>query len=312
MPTGLEANGASMEHEGLTIGVTGARGYVGSVIATALRGQGVRVIGLNHRGAASAACNEVVAYTLGQEVPAGTFDGMDALVHCAYDFQASRWDDIKRGNVDGSLRLFAAAHAAGVRRLVFISTVSAFEGCRSLYGRAKLAVEQGGREYGVVAVRPGLVYDDQQPRGVVGALSKLVAVSPIIPLIGSGRQVLYPCHADDLARLVYTLCASAAPASGPVVAASSAGLTFRQILRDVAARKGKRVLFVPVPYGLVLAGLRSAERLGLKTRLRSDSLVSLVNQSGSLDFSALHATGVTFRDMAAATAATRAVGPGPA
>ena len=294
------------QHEGLCCGVTGAHGYVGSVIAAALRARGARVVGLNHRGAPSLACDRVVAYTLGQDVPAGTFDGMDALVHCAWDFKASKWDEIKRANVDGSLRLFAQAHEAGVRRLIFISTVSAFEGCRSLYGRAKLAVEQGGRQYGVVAVRPGLVYDDERPRGMVGALSGLVARSPVIPLIGSGRQVLYPCHADDLAALVYALCASPQPVVGPVVAASSHGLTFRQVLTEVAARKGRRVMFLPVPYGLVLGGLRTVERLGLKTRLRSDSLVSLVNQSATLDFSALRATGVTFRDMPAKAAAATA------
>lgn len=292
------------QHDGLCCGVTGAHGYVGSVIAAALHARGARVVGLNHRGAASPACDRVVPYTLGQDVPSGTFDGMDTLVHCAWDFKASKWTDIKRANVDGSLQLFAQAHTAGVRRMIFISTVSAFEGCRSLYGQAKLAVEQGGRQYGVVAVRPGLVYDDQQPRGMVGALSGLVARSPVIPLIGSGSQVLYPCHADDLAALVYALCASPRPVEGPVVAASSHGLSFRQILTDVAARKGRRVVFMPVPYGLVLGGLRAAERLGLKTRLRSDSLVSLVNQSATLDFSETRTVGVTFRDMPAKAAAT--------
>lgn len=285
------------ELAGLTCGVTGARGYVGSVIAAALRRQGAHVIGLNHGGAAAPACDRVVAYTLEQDMPARAFEGMDALVHCAWDFKASRWADIKRVNVAGSLRLFAQAHAAGVRRLIFISTVSAFEGCRSRYGRAKLAVEQEGAQYGVIAVRPGLVYDDQQPRGMVGALSQLIARSPVIPLIGGGRQVQYPCHADDLAHLVCVLCASSQAVSGPVVAASSHGLTFKRILTDAAGRRGKRIVFVPVPYGLALAGLRSAERLGLKTRLRSDSLVSLVNQSPSLDFSATQACGVTFRDM---------------
>lgn len=298
-----------MEPENIRCGITGAHGYVGSVIAAALRARGAHTVGLNHRGAASAACDEVVPYTLGQDVPAGTFDGMDALVHCAWDFTASRWADIKRTNVDGSLRLFA--QAAGVRRIVFISTVSAFEGCKSLYGRAKLAVEQGGRQYGVVAVRPGLVYDDQQPRGMVGALSALIARSPVVPLIGGGGQVLYPCHADDLGHLVAALCATPPPVSGPVVAASSHGLSFKRILADVAARKGRRVVFVPVPYGLVLGGLRSAERLGVKSRLRSDSLVSLVNQNPALDFSSTRAAGVTFRDMAT-TATSEPAEPGRA
>lgn len=284
-----------MPNEPLACAITGANGYVGSLIANRLRAQGLSVVEFNRRASADPTSPPAISYSLDHEVPADAFTGVGVLIHCAYDFKPIRWKEIKWANVDGSLRLFASAHAAGVPRLIFISTISAFEGCRSKYGRAKLMVEKQGAPYGVIAVRPGLVYDDHEPKGMVGALAKLINRSPIIPLIGSGKQVLYPCHADDLAELVLRLCTQPLQPQKPVTAASKQGLSFKQILQRLAAARHKKALFVPVPYVLVLAMLRLAELCGLRIRLRSDSLVSLVNQNPQVDFSELDATGVMFR-----------------
>src|SRR5215469_281264 len=124
--------------------ITGASGYVGARLAASLRARGARVLELNRSGRARRPDNEAAAYSLGDEPAPETLAGMDALIHCAYDFGAHSRGEVWRSNVEGSLRLFAAARTAGVRRMLFVSTVSAYEGCRSLYGQAKLAVEQKG------------------------------------------------------------------------------------------------------------------------------------------------------------------------
>lgn len=276
--------------------VTGANGYVGGVIASHLRSQGAEVVELNRRMVAGVEGDRVIPFRLGDDIAPQSFEGVQALVHCAYDFGVRSWKDIVRVNVEGSRRLFAAAHAAGVPRVVFISTLSAFEGCRSRYGQAKLETEKLGGEIGALSVRPGLIFDDSAPKGMVGALSAVVAKSPVVPLVGTGKPVLFPCHADDLVRLVEYLCTTQVAVASPITAASPHGLQFRQILSLLARKKGRRVVFVPVPYPVTLLGLRSLEALGLKTRLRSDSLISLINQPKHVDFSSLMQTGVHFRD----------------
>ena len=76
-------------------------------------------------------------------------------MHCAYDFSLLRREDINHVNVAGSERLFAAAHEAGIGTLVYTSSISAFEGCRSLYGKAKLEIERRAGAYGALVIRPG-------------------------------------------------------------------------------------------------------------------------------------------------------------
>lgn len=277
--------------------ITGASGYIGSHITSHLADQGMEIVELSRRAQPSYAHAQLVPFTLGDHLSPETLVGVDALVHCSYDFTVHTWDDIKRVNVDGSARLLESAARAGVRTVVVISTISAFAGCRSLYGRAKLLIEHETVRHGGYVIRPGLVYDDSAPRGIVGSLAAVIRRSPFVPLIGNGEQVLYPCHVDDLAHLVRVLLATRPIVPAPIVAASRGGMTFREILMAMGRAQGKYVRFIPIPYTPVLAGLKLAEAIGMRSRLRSDSLISLMNQDAHVDFSSLDATGLRFRGL---------------
>jgi nucleoside-diphosphate-sugar epimerase len=269
--------------------VTGANGYLGSRIAAALRGAGWRVDKLTRSGA------DAVPYSLGSGPPDGYFQdsGVDALVHCAWDFSLVTESDIWRDNVRGSLRLLEQAQRAGTR-VVFISTISAFPGCRSLYGKAKLAVEKRVMELGGTVVRPGLVFGDL-PGGIVGAMVKAAEKLPVLPLIGRGRQILYPCHENDLTALIVHLAAPQPAPGSPVVAAGEHGASLREIVGLLLGpQRPLRVL--PVPWRAAWAGLRLAEAVGVRSGFRSDSVLSLVHQDPSPDFSSRKAFPVVFRD----------------
>ncbi len=257
--------------------VTGANGFVGSRIAGHLAKEGeVRTLTRHSEP----------RFALGEPLVADALAGADVLVHCAYDFRPRSWAEIERANVAGTLALFAAAREAGVRRVAFVSSMSAFEGCRSKYGRAKLAVERQAREHHpeVVIVRPGLVYD-REAGGIVGAMGRVIRRSPIVPLI-AGDQELYTCHSEDLARVVLELSDGPLP-ERPVIAAGPEPRTYREILSTITRAIDRRPLFLPVPYVLAYNGLRLLEALRVPIGFRSDSLVGLVNNDPAPEFSAL-------------------------
>lgn len=282
-----------------TTGVTGANGYVGSRVRDHLSRQGCTVYSLVRRSAvAQPHPDSVIPFSLDEGVDPARLRGIDVLVHCAYDFRATRWRDIYHTNVTGSLRLVGAAREAGVKRIVLISTMSAFEGCASMYGRAKLEIERAAQGSDVAIVRPGLIYG-QGAAGMVGALDRFVRVSRIAPIFGGGKQKLYLAHQDDLAKLVYALSCVEKPPQEPVVAACEDGMTFREILSTLALRQGKKLLFVPAPWRAAWLVLRAAEAAGIRLRLRSDSLISLLNQNQRPDFGATRRAGVQFRDFRA-------------
>lgn len=273
---------------------------MGSSLASWLRERGHVVYELRHHVAPDQRQAFVRPYSLADGPRAEDLAGVDALVHCAYDFRWTEWRDIERVNVQGSVRLFEAARAAGVRRLVFVSTVSAFPGCRSHYGRAKLAVEGAVARLGGIVVRPGLVWGGATG-GMMGRLRASLMRSRISPIIGRGKEIFYLVHVDDLCRLIEEV-AHRDPAGmpqGPVVAAAETGMPFIDILRMLAQSTGREVRFVPVPWRAVWLALRLAERLGLRLAFRSDSVLGLVYPTPPHDFGPARAYGIDFRPFTA-------------
>ncbi|HEY5641136.1 MAG TPA: NAD-dependent epimerase/dehydratase family protein [Dehalococcoidia bacterium] len=260
-----------------TFAVTGANGFVGSRIAAHLA---------RHGSVRRLTRHSDPRFALGEPVPGDSLSGVDVLVHCAYDFRPRSWSDIKRVNVAGTLALFGAAQQAGVGRVIFISSMSAFDGCRSKYGRAKLAIERKARERHpqTVIVRPGLVYD-REAGGIVGAMQRFIRRLPVVPLIGGGQE-LYTCHSEDLAGAVLELSDGPFP-ERPVIAAESQPRTYREILSTIARAAGRRPRFLPVPYVLAYNGLRLLEAFRVPIGLRSDSLIGLINADPAPQFSSL-------------------------
>ena len=262
--------------------ITGAAGYVGSAICTALRARGCDLLALGRRPPSHPA--EFLRFELPGEPERISWQGVDAIVHCAHDFRPTRPADIEQVNVEGGIRLLRAAKSGGVDRGVFISSMSCFEGCRSLYGKAKLRIEAEALRLGYAVVRPGLVYGDK-PGGMMGALERAAAASPVVPMLGAGGQLQYLVHIDDLGRLVAGLCLRESPPPAvPLTAAHPEGITLRDIVTELARRKGRSPVYLPIPWQLILAGLKTLEWLRLPTPFRSDSLLGIVHQNPAPDF----------------------------
>lgn len=282
------------------VAVTGATGFVGSRLCEHLRRTGHRVVALVRNAKASDG-GASRPFALGEPVAPDLLRGVDWLIHCAYDFAPRGWDEIERVNVKGSEALFAAADRAEVSSLVFISTVSSFDGCKSSYGRAKRASERQALERGGAVIRPGLVFGPR-PGGMLGTLDRLVRALPVVPLIGA-EQPLHLGHVEDLSRM---LLAAATRGRGgvprPATAASESARTLRQIVEILAAARGRRVRTFGIPSGPVWLALRGAETLGVPSGLRSDSVTSLMNVDPALDFSMTRELGAAFRDFDASTA----------
>lgn len=263
--------------------VTGARGYVGGAICA-----GLRLAGWQPRPMSRNPRSDEVAFHLGSDVPVDSLQGAQALVHCAYDFSQRDEDEVRRINVQGTRKLFLATREAGVERIMLISSMSAFDGCRSVYGRTKMELEALARDFGAAIVRPGLVYG-AKAGGVFGQLAKVAKKGGLVPLIGSGRQVQYLVHEEDLARAVAGWCGGQEWPVSSVVLANDKPLSMRGIVEALASGK---VTFLPIPAHAVLYGLQFAEAIGLKLNFRSDSLVGLLHPNPFPDFSAQRALGL--------------------
>ncbi len=276
-----------------TVAITGSHGWLGSCLARHFSEAGWTARGLVRKPSGESE----TAFTLGETVRPEALAGARALVHSAYDFTARSWADLEAVNVRGSEKLFRAAAEAGVEKLVYISTMSAFPSARSLYGRAKLEIEKIAADHGAFIVRPGLITGDAEG-GMMGSLRKQVRGAGVLPVI-AGDAELYLIHERDLSGLIVRYCAGAFANPGPIIAAHPEAWTFRRILETLAKSEGRQPTFVPIPWRAVWLGLRTAEALGLRLNFRSDSVLSLANQDRNPDFKSHAAIGFQPRAFAA-------------
>ena len=272
------------------VAITGARGYLGSILAREFQIAGWETTQLVRevRGKGE------VAFQLGKKITPEVLKEHQAFVHCAYDFKPSSWAGIDQVNVIGSRFCFEAAIQAGVGRRVFVSSMSAYEGCCSMYGKAKLAVEQEFLPRGVFCVRPGLLWSDES-KGMFGKLAHAAGTLPILPLVDGGEQKLALSQAEDLAVGVVDYCQGSAesPLEAQITAYPEL-LTFRTILEGLTKQAGRNPRFFSVPGWAPLAGFRGAEFFKIPLPFKSDSLVSLLHQDPSPTFSKM----IPFREWA--------------
>ena len=272
--------------------ITGSNGYVGGCVKNYFAARGWEILELTRRPKSGA---RGVAFQLGADISPSTLTGVSALVHCAYDFKPLRWEEILMVNVVGSQKLFQAARAAGVEKIIAVSSISAYDGCRSLYGQAKMEMEKNALDSGALVIRPGLVYGNG-PGGMFGKLTAQIRQSSIIPMIGDGSQIQFLVHDEDLCAFIERYASGEIKIAPRILtAAHGQPWAFKELLLVIASAQDKKPKFIPLPWRLVWAGLKSAELCGVRLNFRSDSLVSLMYQNPKPDFSANAGVGLVCR-----------------
>lgn len=260
-----------------TVGITGTTGYLGAVIRDRYREAGWHVIALDRRPPADPD-QSWRRFDLAERPTEGLLDGIDVVVHCAYDMQAHRPADVWRRNVDGSRWLLDAARGAA-SPTVFMSSMSAHEQTEQVYGRAKLAIEQHAGTTGAIIVRPGLVWGPRAG-GMAGTLRRLAGL-PLVPLV-AGAAAQFTAHEDDLAQAVFVLAAGQPAKGGPIGAAHPQPVPFRDLVAALARMDGRSVRFLPVGWRLPQLALCLLQRMPFGPALRADSLIGLRQPASEL------------------------------
>jgi len=278
----------------MNIGITGTGGYLGSRISNYLKIKGHTV----HSFSSKYSDNDSgfnFYFSLEKGIEKDILSKLDVLIHCAYDFSMTNWGDILKVNVNGTIRLFDDAYESGVKKLIFISTMSSYSSCLSNYGRAKQLIEKHIEKYNSIIIKPGLIYG-KTAGGMIGAIKKAVDAIPIIPLVG-GDKVLYLIHEDDLCEIINYLLTINNNKNIEIIAANKNGKMFKEIVKQLIRAAGKKRILIPIPFHLVYGILLFFEKLNIKIGFRSDSLVSLYNQNVNPDFSLLDEMHLKLRDL---------------
>jgi uncharacterized protein YbjT (DUF2867 family) len=247
--------------------VTGAFSYSGAAIARELLQRGHHVRTLTGHPERAPAGSPIDSHPL----DFGAEQELTSSMAGAHTLYNTYWVRFAHGEMSHELAvanskvLFAAAGAAGVRRIVHISITHPSLTSADSYFRGKAEVEQALAGCGVpyAVARPAVLFGGD---GVlVNNMAWLLRRLPVFAIGGRGEYRVRPIHIDDLARLCADLGASLDPAV-IVDAVGPQSLTFRQMVAEIRDAVGSRSLLVPVP-GAMIPAMAAMLNLALRDTL---------------------------------------------
>ena len=202
--------------------VTGASGFLGSAVAAAIVAGGHEVLCFQRRPSGVDGATDALGSVTDPVAVAAAVAGVDAIVHLAAKVSlAGDPADFETVNVGGTRTLLGAARAAGVSRLVFVSSPSVAHTGASItgsdalpadpahargdYARTKAAAEllalaADSPELRVVAVRPHLVWGPGDTQLTMRIVER--ARAGRLPLLGHGAALIDSTYVDNAASAI--------------------------------------------------------------------------------------------------------------
>jgi nucleoside-diphosphate-sugar epimerase len=276
----------------LLIALTGATGFIGQYLLQELprRGHRLRVLLRRPTDMPVQASSAVIGDLSRPQNMGAALAGVDAIVHSAGIASAMSGcpeDDYRILNTEATIGLAQAAHRAGVKRFIFLSSIRAQCGPTAgqvltedlearptdAYGKSKLAAEMGLAEIDVdwVALRLVLTYG----RGVKGNMAQLkrLARSPYpLPLGGlKARRSLLSL--DNLVEALDTVLASRQPLRRPLIVADPEPVTVGEMVAAMRRGLGRSPRLIPLPAPALRPFLSLAGRPELYEQLTGSLVV---------------------------------------
>jgi nucleoside-diphosphate-sugar epimerase len=265
-----------------TVAVTGATGFIGSRLCHLLSSRGITTRAIV-RGPASPrpGVEQVIAPLDGATRLARALAGVRTVVHLAgraHVLRESAADPaaaFREVNVEGTRRLVEAAAAAGVARVILLSSIAAVATTArervtdatppapdTAYGRSKLEAEAvvratcEGDGLGYVILRAPMVFGPGM-KGNPLRLFRLVDRGVPVP-VGSARNERSTMYVDNLAAAVASTLDLPTETRETFVVGDSPPVSSADLVREIARALGRPVRLLPIPYVV----MRGAGRVG--------------------------------------------------
>ena len=248
-----------------TVVITGANGFLGSYLVAFFSGKGWKVRALVHNMPPQVISGvEYHLYNLLAAPQQEVIDGADCVIHCAY---APNDFDI---NVKGTTQLLDVSRKSGVRKNIFISSISARESVLSVYGKQKWTCEKLYTQPNDLILRPGLILGNG---GLFGQMREYLKKKKLIPLIQGGIQPLQTIYIGDLAEVIGASIEK--DTSGLYTIASPEKITYKDFYILLCSTLKTNARFVPVSYSLLYLPLAISETIGITLPVSRENLLGL-------------------------------------
>lgn len=260
--------------------VTGATGFVGSHLVKRMRLEGQKVRAVVRTPAKAQALKD-----LGVEVVPGDIDdrasleaaaqGCDRVIHLVGIIQEGRGFTFRSVHVEGTRNVLDAAKKAGVRHFIYQSALGTREGAKSEYHRTKYEAEKLVKASGIpyTILRPSLIYGPGDLFTI--RLAEMIKLSPVLPVIGTGRSKIQPIYIEDVASCIVKLLTGSQHAGKTYEIGGPEELTYEEVTKAIAKALGVNRPVVHMPLFFMRTMARVVEAVLPKAPVTTDQLIML-------------------------------------
>jgi NADH dehydrogenase len=237
--------------------IAGGTGFLGRHVTAALGGAGHELVLLarghhqvNPRSGMAVFPWDAAAEGLSLEPPPESLKESDAIVNLIGIKRELGTQTFERVHVLATANLIRLAKALGIKRFLHISVVSSRPDKKSAYHDTKWRAEELVKESGleVTILKPGVIFGPGDD--MVTHLVKMLRFFPLFPIVGKGRSLLQPIHANDVAKAVLLALERPLAIGKSYDIVGPRRMTLRQVVQAVAEGMAMKPWIVSTPIWL--------------------------------------------------------------
>ncbi len=233
--------------------VTGATGFIGRSVVGELLKHNYAVRCLVHTpGSERVFSDRSVEIYYGdirdQDSIASACHGVELVINLVSTITPARESDMLSINVEGAANLVSCIeNADSIKRLVHVSVLGANDNPRERYFFSKWKGEQEIKRTGVsyTIIRPSVITGKSDRFSNI--LGSLVRLSPVVPVVGHGRNRIQPMVVEDFAYCIVASLGRNDLESKIIEIGGALHLSINEIIDYVCAAMGRRRIKIHFP-----------------------------------------------------------------
>ncbi len=234
----------------MRIAVTGASGFIGRNLIRELTTTGHQIIAFYNRqfpqfSASNLTWIKVDIHSL--ESLKGGLAGVEIIYHLVGIIAETKELTFEQTVTVGTRNLITAAKFCHAKKIIYLSALGTSPTAESKYFQTKWAAEESVRNSGLeyLILRPSIIFG--QDDKFLNKFTGIIRYSPIIPLVGNGRQPLQPIYIKDLINILRESLSSHRAINKVIEIGGPEKYEFREIIAILKKILNKKRINIYIP-----------------------------------------------------------------
>lgn len=263
----------------MKVAVTGGTGFVGRNLVNRLIENNHEVTVLTHRQSGDNLFNGKIHLVAGsidkthEIVPA--FQGVSVVFHLVGIIAETKTKTFDKTVSQGTKNVIAACREADVKKIIYLSALGTSADAGSNYFRTKYEAEEAIKDSGLnwTMCRSSIIYGIGD--GFLTLISKLIKLSPIVPIFGDGQYRMQPVYIDDLTKCLMESAENPEADRQTIDIGGPEQLEYETIINQIKKSLNKKRLNFHIPFSVITPVAAILENIFKPAPLTKDQLTML-------------------------------------